>query len=368
MSVGSDRFALPTEILAGQKRVTEDEAERPVTPVQPISKRRRCMSEAGTADAPLAIGILGAATVATYAMIAPARETGAAQIVAVAARHADRAVAYAQTHGIPDVVKDYASLIADSRIDAVYNALPPALHAEWSIKALQAGKHVLCEKPFCTSADQARAMVAAAGESGKLLIEAFHYRHHPLFARVLEIVRGGSLGTIRRIAMHFEAPVADTPSEIRYKSDLGGGALLDMGTYCVHICRSIAGEEPVIRSAAMTIGSKGVDTRTQSKFDFPSGIAGEILCDMAGGLKVELRVEGDHGTLVVQNPIAPQFGHLIELNGQHELSDKEATFNFQLRAFVAAVRSGAPQTTASADSIAQMEALDAIREAALVGA
>jgi predicted dehydrogenase len=304
------------------------------------TERMRRMSGTGSETHPLAIGILGAAKVATYAIIAPARETGAAQLVAVASRDADRAAAYAQTHDIPHVAESYEALLADPRIEAIYNALPPALHAEWTIKALQAGKHVLCEKPFCTSAKDARAMAGAADAAGKLLVEAFHYRHHPLFARVLDIVRGGRLGKLGHVAMRFDAPIPETPGELRFRPELGGGALLDLGTYCMHICRAVVGEEPVIRSADMTIGKTGVDTRTQSRFDFASGVTGEIQCDMAGGLKVELRVEGEKGTLIVQNPVAPQFGHLLDLDGQHEFVDMDATFNFQLRAFVAAVRGG----------------------------
>jgi predicted dehydrogenase len=318
----------------------------------------------GDSASPVRIGILGAAKVAAYALIAPARETGVAEAFAVAARDRSRALAYAEVHGIPNVADDYDALIADPRIDAIYNALPPALHAQWTIRALKAGKHVLCEKPFCVSAGEARAMVAAAEEAGLQLVEAFHYRHHPLFARVLDIVRSGALGRIERVSMHFEVPIPETPTELRYRPELGGGALFDLGTYCLHMCRSIAGEEPVVRSAEMTLSAGGVDIRTHALLDFPSGITGEILCDMQTGPKVELRVEGSQGTLTVNNPLAPQYGHLLDLDGKHETVSGEATFNHQLRAFAAAVRGGPVPVTSGADSIAQIEAIDAVRRAA----
>jgi predicted dehydrogenase len=309
--------------------------------------------------------LLGTGATAVYALIAPARETGAAEIFAVAARDQDRAAAYARIHGIPHVLESYDALIADPRIDAIYNALPPARRAELTVRALKAGKHVLSEKPFCTTADEAREMVAAAADSGVLLVEGFHYRHHPLFACALKIVREGTLGTVKRIAMHFEAPVIETPTEIRYRPELGGGVLLDMGTYCMHICRSIADQEPVIRSAEMRFGSTGVDTRMHTLFDFPSGAAGEILCDMTAGAKLELCIEGDRGTLVMRNPAAPRSGQTSDLDGAREIVGVEPTFNRQLRLFVAAVRGDPRDLPTGADCIAQMEALDAIRRMAL---
>ena len=194
------------------------------------------------------IGILGAARIAPGGMIKPARNNPEAEVRAVAARDRSRAEAFASKHGIPTVHDSYAALLADPEIDAIYNPLPNGLHAEWTIAALEAGKHVLCEKPFTANATEAEAVAAVAARTGLVVMEAFHYRYHPLAQRMREIVESGELGTIRRVetALCFPLPKF---SDIRYQYDLAGGATMDVGSYTVHLARLLGCEEPEVRSA-----------------------------------------------------------------------------------------------------------------------
>lgn len=313
---------------------------------------------------PLRIGLLGAAKIAPPAVIAPAKATGLAEVAAVAARDRGRAEAFAAEHGIAAVADDYEALIADPSIEAIYNGLPPVRHADLTIAALRAGKPVLCEKPFCMNAAEAEQMVAAASETGQLLMEAFHYRYHPFFERVLEIVGEGEIGPIRRIEAVFHASIPETPGEIRYDDTIGGGALMDLGTYPVHWCRTVMGQEPAVTAASALINTSGVDISTKATLTFASGAVADISCDMAAPVDVRLVLEGERGRLTAVNPLAPQRGHYLEVEGERprrETVTRDPTYDFQLRAFVAAVRGEGAPLTGGADAVAQMRVLDEIR-------
>src|SRR5215470_13213106 len=182
------------------------------------------------AAAPLRIGILGAARIAPMALIRPARQVPEVSVTAVAARDVDRARAFAKKHGLARVHSSYAELLSDPEIDAIYNPLPNGLHCEWTIKALEAGKHVLCEKPLASNADEAERMVAASTATGRVLVEAFHWRYHPLAGRMKEVVESGQLGAVRHIETDFNIPLV-FPNDIRYRYDLAGGATMDVGCY-----------------------------------------------------------------------------------------------------------------------------------------
>jgi hypothetical protein len=313
---------------------------------------------------PIRIGILGAARIAPPALIDPARDNGDVEIVAVAARDLVRAQAFADQHGIPEAFGAYEDLISHPGIDAVYNALPPSRHSDLTLAALAAGKHVLCEKPFSMSADEAEAMTGAAARAGLILMEAFHYRYHPLWDRVLEIV-GRDLGPIEQIEAEFSVPIAETPDELRYFPELGGGALGDLGTYCVHWCRTIAGSEPEVRSVSRDVHVGGVDLATRAELSFPGGVQATIICDMRGPMAARLKVKGAGGELTVINPLAPQAGHVIRLKVAGEIRteavERVTTYERQLAAFVRAVRTGEAPITSGQDTVAQMRVLDAIR-------
>jgi predicted dehydrogenase len=315
------------------------------------------------------IGILGAARIAPAAVIKPARNVGEAEVGAVAARDRNRADAFASKHGIPQVRDSYTALIADPEIDAIYNPLPNGLHAEWTIAALEAGKHVLCEKPFTANAKEAEDVAAVATRTGRVVMEAFHYRYHPLAKRMREIVEGGELGEIRRVetALCFPLPKF---SDIRYQYDLAGGATMDVGSYTVHMARLLGCEEPSVRSAEAKLRTPDVDRAMQAELAFPSGHTGRITCSMWSKwfLKTYARVIGDRGELRVINPTTPQLWHRMRVKSdgttRTERFPRRPTYEYQLEAFCAAVLRDEPTLTPPADSIANMRVLDAIYVAA----
>lgn len=318
---------------------------------------------------PIRIGALGASRIAVKALIEPAKGRDDVVLAAVAARDGDKAQAYATAHGFERAVTGYQALIDDPDIDAIYNGLPPSRHADLSIAALRAGKAVLCEKPFALSAQEARAMVAAADETGLLLMEAFHYRYHPMFVRIMEIVRSGRLGRLRRIDALFETSVANKPGELRYDPALGGGALMDLGTYPIHWARTVAGAEPTVIAATQRLTDGGADIATAADLRFPDGLTARITTQMDQPSKATLEVEGELGRLHAVNPLAPQVGNLltVEIGGEEhtETFTQETTYAFQLAAFLEHLRAGTQPPTSGADSIAQMAAIEAIRSAAV---
>jgi glycerol kinase len=244
------------------------------------------------------IGILGAARIAPRGIVTPANALLGAEVVAIGARDLERARNFAAQHSIPLALGSYAELVARDDIDLIYVALPPSAHLEWCVKALANGKHVLVEKPFASNAQHAAEMVAAARASGRHLIEAFHYRFHPLFESALTSLRAGAIGKIRHIEAVFNANLPDTPGELRYIEALGGGALMDLGCYCMHWIRTVAGDEPTIVSARARCGAPGVDLETEAELAFTSGPTATLKCSMQpedGVLFRRLRVQGDAG-------------------------------------------------------------------------
>ncbi len=313
----------------------------------------------------LRIGILGAARVATYAMIAAARDVDGVEVIAVAARDPARAEAYASEHEIPKTYQDYQALIEANEVDAVYNALPPNLHAHWSIAAVNAGKPVLCEKPFALSVVDVEAMLAAETRTGRLIMEAQHTYYHPRHARIREIVQSGLLGKVRHISAHFDVPVPQTSGEIRWDGAVGGGALWDLGVYPVFWLRATMGEEPQLVSAAHALNNKGADIWTDAAFTFASGATGSISCSMERVFAAWLKVEGEGGTLFVNNPLSPPKEQSLTLDIDGRITEERfttrPTYSFQLEAFRDAVVKGEPVHTRGVDSLETIQALQHIR-------
>jgi predicted dehydrogenase len=322
-----------------------------------------------TEAAPLGLGILGAARIAPMALIRPARRVAGAAVLAVAARDARRAQAFAARHGIPRVHASYEALLADPEVEAVYNPLPNSLHAEWTIRALEAGKHVLCEKPFAASAAEAEAMARASERSGRVLMEAFHYRYHRLFARLREILHAGELGTVRHLEATFCIPLLRR-GDIRWRADLAGGALMDNGCYAVHLLRHLAEAEPEVVSAGAVWTRGGVDRWLTAELRFPGARTARFTCALLSSsvLRISARVVGEAGAMRVINWVAPQFFHLLRVvtpvGTRVERVRGPASYDEQLRALIAAVRHGTPFPTAPPDAIANMRAIDAIYRAA----
>jgi predicted dehydrogenase len=318
---------------------------------------------------PLRIGVLGAAAIVPMALTGPAKSVPEVMITAIAARSPERARAMAQKHGIGTVHETYDALLADPEIDAVYNPLPNSLHAEWTIKALKAGKHVLCEKPFCSNADEAVQMAAAAKETGLFLSEAFAYRYHPLAARMTHIIESGTLGKVKHIKAQFGFLLPD-PGNIRYRFDLAGGAMMDAGCYPVSLTRYLAGAEPEVVSAQSRTISPQVDYSTKADLAFADGRTARVECAMLSArlFRSQVEVQGDAGVMQVTNPYHPHWFHRLTLRTggttRHESVPAENVYVYQLRAFAAAIRGEGQLSTGPEDGVGNMRVIDAIYEKA----
>lgn len=315
------------------------------------------------------IGVLGAARIVPSALLTPARSVPEVQIVAVAARDRDRARSFAARHGIPRVLSGYDELIDDAGVDAIYNPLPNGLHCRWTIRALEAGKHVLCEKPFASNAAEAEQMAAAAARTGRVLMEAFHYRHHPLAARFVAIATDGTLGRVERIETNVCVPLP-IPGDIRFDYALGGGATMDTGCYAIHMLRHLAGAEPSVTHAEARLSSPRVDRCMTADFAFADGRTGRMRCSLFSArlLDISLRVVGDRGELRVFNPLMPQMYHRMVVrtaDGKRvEHVPGASTYEHQLRAFARSVTSGAPVLTSADDAVANMRVIDEVYDRA----
>ena len=291
------------------------------------------------------------------------------RVTAIAARDPARAARFASKWGVPTVHTDYAALVDDPAVDAVYIPLPNSLHAQWTLKAIAAGKHVLCEKPFTSNAMEAQAVADATTGSGLVVMEAFHYRYHPLMRRVLGLIADGAIGKVRRVQTELSFPLPRF-NDIRYRLDLAGGALMDAGCYAVHCLRQLSPGEPEVISARAQLRSPGVDRAMTASLTFPDGVSGRVTCSMWSWrlLGVSARVSGDDGELSVFNFVAPHVFHRLTVRTAqrrwHERVPGESTYTCQLRAFAAAVRDGGEVLTPAADAVKNMRLIDAIYVAA----
>jgi predicted dehydrogenase len=317
----------------------------------------------------LRIGLLGAAKIAPSAIVAPAKSVPEVSLAAVAARSPERAKEFAAKHGIPRVIDSYEAMIADPEIDALYIPLPNGLHGKWAIAAAEAGKHVLCEKPISANAKEAAAMAEAARKAGRVLMEAFHYRHHPLAQRMADIVASGELGEIRHVqsTMCFPLPLFN---DIRYNFSLAGGAMMDAGCYAVHMARLLGGPDPEVVSAVPKLRDPNVDRAMEAQLRFKSGATGTVSVSMWSWklLNISVHVTGSLGELHVFNPVMPQAYHRFTVKtGQgkrRENLGKRPTYLYQLEAFAKACLHGGPNLTSAEDGIVNMSVIDAIYRAA----
>ena len=312
------------------------------------------------------IGILGAAQIAERALITPAREVPGATVTAIATREKPRADAFALRHGIPAAYGSYESLLADPSVDAVYIPLPNALHGSWTLRALEAGKHVLCEKPFAANAAEAELVATAAAASGRVVMEAMHYRYHPLVRRMASVIADGVIGTPRHVQCWTSWPIPD-PSDIRYSFPLGGGALMDGGCYAIDCLRLLGLSEPTVTGAlADPVSGEGlVDRAMAVRLSSASGLTGwlDSAFTRSGEFRADVHVIGDDGHLWLRNFINAQEGTLSmypdgpSWPGSSESPDT-TTFSWQLRAFTAAVLYGELFPTTAASAAGTMRVID----------
>lgn len=314
----------------------------------------------------LRIGIIGAARVATYAMIAPARARTDVVVAAVAARDGARAADYAVTHGIARHFGDYAAMVADPDIDAIYVATPPAFHLEHARLAIAAGKPCLVEKPFTMDAAQAETLLAEARAAGVAVVEAQHSRCHGLWAIVAaQLPR---LGQLRHVEAWFNAPVKTNADEFRWQAGLGGGALMDLGVYPISWVRAVAGE-PVRARDVMVRAQRQADGAFAATLDLPGGVTARVAADMAAPFGAALRIDGAAGSLAITNPLAPQRGgHAIRLETAASVTDiaspaEPGSYDAQLAAFADRVAGRAAWPLPADDPVQSMRAIDLVRKA-----
>jgi D-xylose 1-dehydrogenase (NADP+, D-xylono-1,5-lactone-forming) len=255
------------------------------------------------ADRVLRWGLLGTARI-NRAVIPPLRASLANRLLAVASREPARAAAYAREWGIERAHGSYEALLADPEVDVVYIPLPNHLHAEWTIQAARAGKHVLCEKPLALTVAEVDAMEAAAREGGVVLAEAFMYRHHPQTLRVKELVDGGAIGRVRFVRGTFSFPLA-RPDDVRLRPEWGGGCLWDVGCYPLSLTRFLLGSEPVEVAGAQVLGPTGIDETFAGQLVFPGGVLAQVDAGFRSPVRAEVEVAGTEGTIRVRNPWKP---------------------------------------------------------------
>jgi predicted dehydrogenase len=241
----------------------------------------------------LRIGILGTAKIAGSFMVG-AKASARAAVVAIASRDRGRAEAFARQHDIPRAY-GYADLLADREVDAIYNPLPNALHAEWSIAAARAGKHVLCEKPLATTEREAQAMFAAADANRIVLVEAFPYMFQPQTLEIEQLIGSGAIGEVRTMFAAFGFTIAD-PGNIRLDARLGGGALLDAGCYPVSFARQVFGVRPT-RVTAIARWAGGVDQTLAAALEYPGGGIAQVSCSFGTAVHRRAIIAGTTGVI-----------------------------------------------------------------------
>lgn len=283
------------------------------------------------------IGLLGASRIAPQAIIDPARIVDGITIAAIGARGIDRAQSFADLYGIPTAYGCYEDLMQDTTLDVIYIGLPPAFHANWALRAFEAGKHVICEKPLAMNRAEAQQMVSAAHASGKRLIEAIHTRYHPAFKTCLEWVRNGLIGDVQNMQAHFNAPIPDDATANQRRADLGGGCIMDLGCYPLHWVSQIAGCKIVDADVKATVAGE-VDESVSARLQFENGATADIMSSM--NPKVEfgsgLCIKGTLGLIRYENLLTPDKGGRLTgvANGQtfEAAVSGISTYCFQMQA------------------------------------
>ena len=255
------------------------------------------------ADKILNWGFLSTARI-NRALIVPLQVSKRNELLAVASRSQETADAYAKEQRIPRAYGSYEALLADPDIDVVYNPLPNHLHAEWTIKAVDAGKHVLCEKPLALSVDEVDAIQSAARNHGRVVAEAFMYRHHPQTLKVQEIVKSGSLGTLKLIRGSFSF-VLTREGDVRLTPEWGGGSIWDVGCYPISYARTVVSEEPVDVFGWQVEGPTGIDESFVGQMRFEGGVHAQFDCSFIIPFHAFVEVVGSEGTLNIPHPFKP---------------------------------------------------------------
>jgi len=314
------------------------------------------------------LGLLSTANI-NRAILAGAARTGRVDVVAVASRDAGRADAYAAEHGIATAHGSYEALLADPDVEAVYISLPNGMHHEWTMYALAAGKHVLCEKPYTRHPHEAEEAFDAADAAGLVLAEAFMYRHHPQTATVARLVADGAIGRLCAVKTTFTFPLHDL-SDVRALPELDGGALMDVGCYCVSGIRLLAGEPEHVRGEQVT-GTTGIDMAFHGTLRCAGDVVGQFEATFRSPQRQSLEAVGEDGVLVVEAPWRVDWGGSVTLrrDGATELVevDEADAYTLELENLADAIEGRAPALLGRADAVGQARAIEALYRSAESG-
>jgi predicted dehydrogenase len=311
-------------------------------------------------------GLLSTALI-NEAILRGAADSDRAEVVAVASRDAARGETYAAEHGIPRWHGSYEALLADDRVDAVYVPLPNSLHVEWSVRALEAGKHVLCEKPMSRRAADVERAFDIADANGLVLSEGFMWRHHPQTARLRQLVDSGVIGPLRvvRAAFSFPLEVTRGAEDTRFRADLDGGALMDVGSYCLSAIRLFLGEPKRVRGEQI-LGPSGVDVVFAGTLAYDDAV-GHFDCSFVLPRRTELELAGEGGTLRVRDPFTIQAVG-IELRRGDEVEHLEVepadSYRHELDNVGAAIAGEEKLLLDRSDAVGQARAIEALYAAA----
>jgi D-xylose 1-dehydrogenase (NADP+, D-xylono-1,5-lactone-forming) len=315
-------------------------------------------------------GLLSTARI-NRAVIPPLRASSRNRLVAVASRTMDRAVAYAREWGIERAYGSYEAMLADPEIDVVYLPLPNGLHTMWAIRAVEAGKHVLCEKPIALSVADLDAIADAAVRHRRIVAEAFMYRHHPQTALVQRLVRDGAIGDLRLIRGSFTFSL-EKPDDVRWDPAQGGGSLWDIGCYPVSFARSIVGDAPADVRATQTRAPSGVDAAFAGVMSFRSGVLATIDCGFVAPFQTSMELLGTTGIIRVPVPFKPGVGNVVVVTDaagatrEIPAGDQEL-YSGEIEDLASAVLDGTPPAVSLADSRANTATLVALYESARLG-
>jgi D-xylose 1-dehydrogenase (NADP+, D-xylono-1,5-lactone-forming) len=312
-------------------------------------------------------GILSTANIGRKAMIPALQASPLAEVMAVASRDSVRARQFADELGIPKVYGNYQAILDDPEIDAVYIPLPNHLHKPWSVKAAQAGKHILCEKPLALNHQECEEMIAAAEANNVILMESFMYRFHPRIKAAANWVTSGKLGKIKTIESAFTFPLRDK-DDIRYQPEMGGGALMDVGCYCINLSRMMAGREPLRCHARATWSETGVDEQLVGLLDFGEGLIAHFDCGINQSLRQRAIIAGEEQFMVLRDVFLPGARktslHIVQ-NDQSQVHEFDGVDQYRLIAedFMRAIANG-KASSPRVDAVGNMRVIQALLESA----
>jgi len=314
-------------------------------------------------------GVISTSNIGRVAVNPAIHASSNGELLAVASREEGRAVEFAEKAGIPQHYGSYEALLEDERIEAIYNPLPNSLHKEWAIRAAEKGKHILCEKPLALNAAECREMEVAASANGVKLLEAFMYRFHPRTEKVLEMVREGVVGDLKQIRSTFTF-LLTRPENIRWDGELGGGALMDVGCYCVNVSRTVVGREPVEVRAMANFRTPGVDEQMAGTLRFADGLLAHFDCALTMKRTEAYQIHGTEGHLRVQNAFLPGTEDAIieQFNIENELTthwvDGADEYRLMVEHFADCALNDLPLRYTAEEAALNMSVIEALYESA----